>query len=433
MKGLHNFGLNVIDLESITNQALESRGGKVILPNDTVLVVHDLDGQTYYAKIDQDNKKIEDAGEGRISMILDEKYDLDGRLTTEKPESISNPLDVTVKKKSGGGGAHNAAYGQGVFLEGHIKAITQGSAGQRQFGDVYKIKPYIHVMHGDDFIEDCLPRTVNYHRICECENDAIGRNLILTVQGRKVTLRSNPVPYDKKHADSLLDKIHEGDVLFLNTVKENDYLEIAERAIQSGKLGKFILAATDSMIAKVGKEKIQELIGHSDVYISNVDEMSSLTGIDPTDQPSLIKAMDTVRELQLAYNHTKKRPHMYITFGEAGAAAMDISGNIFYQPCIDFPINTPLAHRIVNTNGCGDAFASIVGTLESAGLPTIEILDYANTAGQICSQIRSAIGSELATPGRIADFTQKYGNKPIKLYDRPQGDFTGSVTVHCRF
>jgi len=228
-------------------------------------------------------------------------------------------------------------------------------------------------------------------------------------------------------------RIKKGDVLFVNTVKDRDYLEIAYAALRTGKIGKCIVAATDSMIDKLGADEIRKLVGFSDVYISNVDELERLTQTEITDNPSLARAMDKVRDMQLSGSRDGKKPHVYVTFGENGAAVMDTSGNVFYQPTMNFQSRGPLAPRIVNTNGCGDAFAGIAATLEASGFPTLEILDYANCAGQICTQHNGASGNFLATPEKISEFKKQYSSSPIKMYDRPQQDFIGGIIVNCRF
>jgi len=441
---IHNFGMNnVIDLECLVlNSAPLISRGRLEIPYPALLAVKDLDNIEYYAEIMAEQNGII-SSEGKILLKLNEKYDLAARLSKEKPQTshdkafqnagFNGILEVRVDGKSGGGGAHNAAYGQGIFLQGAVGARDKGALVQRSFGDVYNIRSYLHVMYGDPFIEDKLPPFVTYHPICDCEGSEVERNVNIPIKGEKIIFRSKPFPYDKRHPESIDSYIKKGDVLFVNTVKDRDYLEIAYAALRTGKIGKCIVAATDSMIDKLGADEIRKLVGFSDVYISNVDELERLTQTEITDNPSLARAMDKVRDMQLSGSRDGKKPHVYVTFGENGAAVMDTSGNVFYQPTMNFQSRGPLAPRIVNTNGCGDAFAGIAATLEASGFPTLEILDYANCAGQICTQHNGASGNFLATPEKISEFKKQYSSSPIKMYDRPQQDFIGGIIVNCRF
>ena len=163
---VQNFGLNNIDLEGRVEENETSQGIKTVamevssfqgrrtafeLPPNLLFRVISSDGGVYYAKLDEsavgNPRKIFPNSGGGVTILADEKYDLNGKLETNIPSNVNDLWQIKVTEITGGGGAHNTAYGQQMYLSGISDANI----------NVRLIVPYGHTI-----IQTKLPQGLEY-------------------------------------------------------------------------------------------------------------------------------------------------------------------------------------------------------------------------------------------------------------------------------
>ncbi|MEK6892251.1 MAG: carbohydrate kinase family protein [Nanoarchaeota archaeon] len=424
MVTVHNVGLNNIDLEGRVKETETSQRIKTVNmsisgflglrtafelpPNMGFKIVSG--GTNYYVELDPNSpvnqSKMFRNANGSLTILADEKYDLTGALvpSLEPPGHLKEFWQIEVTEATGGGGAHNTAFGQQVYLS---EAPEQ---------DI-RIKLVVPV--GYTLIRDRLPNGLEYSPLAGISDGDASANLnFAPVNGKKITLRSNvPVP---TVSDTDLG-VQPEDVIVLNTIRGLDYVGLVERVLQANSDARLFLSATDSMIQSLGPEKVWELVSRSDVYVSNREELERMVGLKINDPRTLAEKMFQVQNALLQRESSPGK--VYITFGQAGSAALGQERVVYYQDTSAGTINPFKKLNIVNTNGCGDAYLSIVVIMEILGHTILEILNDANAAGHMCATMPTASGTWMATERRIKEFRDSYGRSDFHRYDNRRGEF----------
>jgi len=449
---VHNYGLNNIDLEgrveeNNTSQKIKhfdvevsgfhgKRTAFELPPHMWFKVFYDK--KDYYCVLDEtkrgDPQKIFPNSYGGVTILGDEKYDLVGKLEPSLSHTVTQEFwQIRIIEATGGGGAHNTAFGQQIYLS-EIKDPD--------------IAIKLTVPVGSTLIQSRLPADLEYNHLYGISNEDVSMNLnFAPVNGKKITLRSQAM-YPQTRVSNL--GISNGDVVVLNTVRDVNYLGLLEDALRINEDVKLFLAATDSMIGSIGTKKVWELIRRSDVYVSNKDElenlysfkgeevnkldetidnlgvvnkgeMKKLVGVKINDPQTLARMMYHVQSNLITRDGSPGR--VYITFGEGGSSALGQEKVIYWQPVTPGDINPFKRLTIGNTNGCGDAYLAIVVIKEILLHPTLEILNEANTAGHICATKATASGAWMATESRIKEFRDTYGKPDFHRYDQRAMDF----------
>ncbi len=361
-----------------------------------------------YGIVDIHDPKIS-ATDKDFTLLADDKYSLTGGLEKHPPQGFKELWHTEVIEATGGGGAYNTAYGQQVFLDDLLLG-----------GYDHNFKVRLTVPWGSDFIQNKLHTELShldYFPVYGIDDEKIGMNINFSpVDGKKLTFRSK-VP--KAVGKPRIVEIDSGDVVVLNTVRDQNYLGLLKEVLQNDESVRLFLAATDSMIKALGIVEVEALIKRSEVYVSNKEELEQLMG-NIHDAKTLVEKMRSIQSLQ---SSGKRKGSVYVTFGEMGGVVLDREGGVYFQPAMPM-VDNPFAKReIVNTNGCGDAYLSIVVIKEVLGEKAVEILDSANAAGHICATQPTASGLWMATDSIIKDFRNMYGKPDILGYDNKIGKF----------
>ena len=421
---VNNVGLNNIDLEGRVKANETSNRIKTVdmsvsgffgvrtafeLPPDMGFKVIS-GGTTYYAELDPNSPvnqpKMFRNSNGGWTILADEKYNLTGALvpSVEAPSHLKEFWQIEVTEATGGGGAHNTAFGQQVYLS---EAPEQ---------DI-RIKLVVPV--GYTLIRDRLPNGLEYSPLSGISDGDSSANLnFAPVDGKKITLRSN-VPAPIIPETNL--GIQQGDVIVLNTIRGSDYLGLVEKVLQANGDARLFLSATDSMIQGIGPEKVWELVGRSDVYVSNREEFERMVNLKINDPRTLAEQMFRVQNALVQREGSPGR--VYVTFGQTGSAALGQERVVYYQDTASGTINPFKRLNIVNTNGCGDSYLAVVVIKEILGHPLVETLNFANTAGHICATMPTASGNWMATERAITSFRDKYGKPDFYRYDSRKSEF----------
>ena len=419
---IHNLGLNNIDLEGRVEENSVSQQIKTVemkvsglfgmrtafeLPPGIGFEVN-FGGKTYYARLDETDKgtpqKIFPNAKGGVTILADEKYNLTGRLETRPPEGIKDFWHITITEAVGGGGAHNTSFGQLIYLS----EISNSGM------EVRLIVPI-----GHSLIQGNLPPHLEYSPLYGLDNENFPMNInFAPVNGKKITLRSKTKGPQIKNTDL---GISSGDVVVLNTVRDSAYLGLLEDVLSSNKEVRLFLAATDSMIQAIGKDKVLGLVKRSEVYVSNREELEKLVGTQINDAQNLVEKMNYIRSLLQTRNGSPGG--VYITFGEYGSVVLGSDGIVYYQPVTPANIDPFKKLNIVNTNGCGDAYLAVVVIKEVLSHPSLEILNDANAAGHICAVNPTAAGTWMAGEDKIRTFRDSYGKPDFLRYDNLKREF----------
>lgn len=419
---LVNFGLNNIDLEGRVegNETSEQirqvemdvsgfLGKKTAFELPRGIAFQIIQGENiYYARLDTDSpgdppKIFPNAGKG-VTILADEKYDLHGNLQSSASEGMERFWQIKISEVTGGGGAHNTAFGQQVYLSDATNA---------------EMKVRLVVPIGHELIRDRLPKSLEYTPLAGINNDNVPSNLnFAPVNGKKITLRSKVSPSDMGEPELGL---YDGDVVILNTVRDPAYLGIIERTLASNREIRLFLSATDSMIHSIGKGKVLDLVARSEVYVSNREELEKLVGKKINDAQTLAEMMYQLQSRLLVRDGSLGR--VYITFGQFGSVALGQDKLIYYQSTATGDLDPFKRLNIVNTNGCGDAYLSVVVINEIMQRPIIEILGYSNAAGHLCATMPTASGTWMATERKVKDFREKVGFPDFHRYDKMAGEF----------
>jgi len=416
---MYVFGENVIDMEAFLDPN-NSRGIFVTteyfsLPNRIGIRLCD-GSNKYYGKIATNNKNITAGDSNRINLPVDRKYDLEGTLALladkEVPawkvkNNIDDFIDVILREKTGGGGAHNTAYGIQIYLNGHLTLHL----------DVELVVP-----SGSKMLKSRLPPGLKYHPLIDYADDKVPLNINVALEyGKKLTFRSKPA-----HSFNLNNKklhIGNGDIVIIDSIKNKEYLEYIDSILDNGSSLGLYLAATDSMITSLGNKKVYDLALRSDLYVSNIEEFSLLCEKDISNDILLANRIVQFQEdMQKKYD---KKGTIAITFGEWGSVIADKSSNIYFQPVASSKMLSPFKEHvhIVNTNGCGDTYFAVMAICEAIGYLAHISLNYANAAGHLCAFNDAATGSWMPTPSKIENYRGQFGNTPILKYDFSEKKF----------
>ncbi len=417
---IHVFGENVIDLEGKLPESLVAGASltttNLTLPITTAIrVIDKKDGAFFYGKVDTNDEKISSLDSTAVRIPVDDKYSLEGSLVPlnddqkdawMKKNDIEQFLDVYLVKKSGGGGAHNSSFGEQVYLNDSNLPL-----------EVRLIVPY-----GSEFIKQNLPLNLEYDPLFGFDDDKIATNLNIALQfGKKLTFRSKPITVE--NYGNLNNKVKDNDIIVIDSIKDQKYIDAIWALFDSEFTLKFYFAATDSMVKALGRKKVYDLALRSDLYVSNEDEFNMVIGKQtPTDE-LLVDAMKELQnEQSKVYN---KRGRIIVTQGEVGSTLYDKDSKTYFQAVAQSPIISPHTNpiKIVNTNGCGDAYFSLVIISEAREDPSTRTLDFANAAGHLCAFQETASGDWMATEKRIENFRKNFGNSQVLFYSTMDKEF----------
>ncbi|MEK6808933.1 MAG: PfkB family carbohydrate kinase, partial [Nanoarchaeota archaeon] len=275
------------------------------------------------------------------------------------------------------------------------------------------------VPYGHTIIQTKLPQGLEYAPLYGMRDEEVPMNLnFAPVNGKKITLRSKTGSLPNDQIDLGLSS---DDVVVLNTIRNPNYLRLLEDSLKSNENTRLFLSATDSMIQSIGDKKVWELIGRSDVYVSNREELEKMVGTQINDSQTLAEMMYKVQLALKTRDGSLGR--VYVTFGEYGSAALGQEKLIYYQAVASGNIDPFKKLNVVNTNGCGDAYLSVVVIKEILSHSLLEILNDANTSGHICATMPTASGTWMATERKIRDFRDNYGKPDFHRYDQRTKEF----------
>ncbi|MGV8171647.1 MAG: hypothetical protein ACP5OA_03055 [Candidatus Woesearchaeota archaeon] len=411
---MHTFGENVKDCEGELGSKLT--GGASLtteyltLPINTGLRITNKDLKVSYCKILIDKNRMISINNHLIQIPVDTKYDMDGTMISlndkelelwKKNEGITNFLDISLKDTKGGGGAHNSAYCSQVYLNSSHKL---------------PLEVRLVVPHKSSFIEEMLPKGLIYDSIIDSNDDSVPSNLnIKLAYGKKLTFRSKSG--DSKEYDIDTTKIKDNDIIIVDSIKNPTYINAITNVLDARPDLEFYLAATDSMMNKLGRKKVYDLALRSDLYVSNSEEFNMLMKKDITDAMLLA---DVLLSFQDKHKLKSGKPGtIAITYGENGSVICDKDYNIYFQPVAMASRTTPYTQDvpIVNTNGCGDAYFSMMAIGHAVGYDSTIKLNYANAAGHLCAFKNTATDAALYTNADIKNYRKNFSNAPIYCYN----------------
>lgn len=406
MVKLVNFGNGGFDLESVVNSQINVVGDSVRLPRN--VVARDKT-RFYYGRIINDGNSGDD-----VSLVLDGKYDLGNFRVFDKERDLEDFLrksgikqkdrvELKVKKTNPGQGALNAAYAGAVFQQGNNPI------------DLFLVSNYYSAV-----VKNKLPSNLKYKPVCK-KHGAVPTNVNIKIQGKKLTFRTPIESYCGIHSSNVLDNLISDDAIFIDSVKDNGFLDLALKSIVRNNPHVYV-SATESMVKKAGKGSVWILLKESEVYIAGFGELELLTG-DIEGYDKLKKAMALVQ------SRMKSGARVYVTDDDKGSYVFDENGNLYHHPVAKNA--DPRDFFVKNTSGCGDAFAAIISLLELArlgrgrGYSTAEILGYAGIAGQINARLPTTCSNKMATKQRINNYLTK--NPEVKMIR----EYDGKEFVDC--
>lgn len=415
---IHLFGESVIDVEGTLGPKLA--GGvsltteNLTLPNDMGLRVNE-PGNVLYGKILFDERTMETIN-GHIRIPVDKKYYLDGILLSmsdaqldrwKQDENINDFLDISFGKKSGGGGAHNAAYCAQVYLN-DVQSLP--------------LEVRLVVPNKSSFIAENLPKGLGYDSIFESIDNLVPSNLNVSLEyGKKLTFRSRKSGYTKYVIDRK--KIKDNDIIAIDSIKDKAYIEAIKGVRKSRPNLDLYLAVTDSMIKNLKREYTYRLALESDLCVCNNDEFNMLTDKKVSNDVEMVIALESFQDDH--FRNSGKSGTIAVTYGENGSIICDRNRNIYFQPTALASKTSPytLPTPIVNTNGCGDAYFAVMAVGHAAGYSSIIKLNYANAAGHLCAFKPTATDLAMPTESGIESYRRNFSSAPIYSFNHKSKKF----------
>jgi hypothetical protein len=421
---MHIFGENVIDFEGVLGSKLTGGASltteHLTLPVGTGLRIND--NNKYYGKILVDTDRMTLVNGHSIRIPVDKKYDLDGIILSlsdaqlaqwMKDEHITNFLDIILTGKNGGGGAHNSAYCAQVYL----------NSSQNLPLEIRLVVP-----DKSSFIEQSLPSGLHYDSILSNDDALVRSNLNISLEyGKKLTFRSRKANYIKYNIDAK--KIKDNDIIVIDSIKDSTYIDAVNQVLDSKPGVDFYLAATDSMINKLGRNKVYELALKSDLYVSNSEEFDMLMNKNISDDVDLANKLGIFQNEQKFINGKNgkngKAGTIVVTYGDLGSIICDKNSNIYFQSVASAPKTTPFVREtpIVNTSGCGDAYFAMMAVGHAIGYGTSIKLNYSNAVGHLCAFKPTATDPTLSTNSDIENYRRNFSNAPIYCYNQKSKKF----------
>ena len=418
MQTIHTFGDNVRDLEGTISPLM---GGGASLTTEYltlpltmgIRVIDKKTGTTYYGKVQTADDRIASINSTGVRIPVDDKYNLDGSLTPleenqvdawKAQNGIASFLDVQLVMTAGGGGAHNSSVGEQVYLNGQRDLPLQAR---------------LVVPFGSQAIADNLPKGLIYHPLFGITEGSVAANLNISLEyGKKLTFRSKPSAVGT-YAN--LGAVTSGDIVIVDSVKDPKYITAVLSLL--GEKVQFYLAATDSMVKALGRQAVYDLALRTDLLVANEGEFDMIMGRDTKTDQAFVDTLAKLQDDQ--HNQTGKRGRILVTHGELGSTLYEIDQRAYFQPVALSPIKSPhtTPTRIVNTNGCGDAYFAVAVISQAVGLPVKPTLSNANAAGHLCAFEKAASGDWMATDESIRKFRDIFGDPPIMFYSMTHKEF----------
>jgi hypothetical protein len=380
--------------------------GQIDAPSESGLVQIDLDGSKKDFKTRRTFKNQEEVLEHLNGLFSQEYVTLDDAI-----EGLQGRVLVGNAEANLGQGALNAAYAAAIFRQGVRKNLQLDIA--------------IVSLYGNATVENEL-KELGIENCVVSEKDGVPINVNRHLT-QKLTLRSPEPPYlgEEIRKGHILDNLHKEDAIFIDSVKDGAYaallLEKLAAAKSRNELPHVYISVTDSMFKKLDTGVINRLLSYSEVYIARLEELELLSGIKVKQEKDnegnvtvslyekLHEAMHITRDrMKQDGNGGKLKPRIYVTNDAGGAYVHDREHKICYHPVAK--LSDPLGDKVVNTSGCGDAFAAVAVYLELLrtndliNTKTNQILGYASIAGQINAHLPTTCGDEMANPSRINEF-----------------------------
>jgi len=207
----------------------------------------------------------------------------------------------------------------------------------------------------------------------------------------------------------------------VDSVKDPKYITAVLSLL--GEKVQFYLAATDSMVKALGRQAVYDLALRTDLLVANEGEFDMIMGRDTKTDQAFVDTLAKLQDDQ--HNQTGKRGRILVTHGELGSTLYEIDQRAYFQPVALSPIKSPhtTPTRIVNTNGCGDAYFAVAVISQAVGLPVKPTLSNANAAGHLCAFEKAASGDWMATDESIRKFRDIFGDPPIMFYSMTHKEF----------
>ena len=425
---IYVLGENVVDLEATLDSP--PKGGSITLqsldiPPDMGLRIPEGE-ESYCGVFDfQSSERVRMLPNGLVRVPTDDKYRLKGRVEPipndrlsewQSENNIKSFLESRLRAKAGGGGALNNAYGQQVYLEN-----IDGTPNAR----VPRVS--LATVAGSEFIRKSIPKTLQYQPLLGIDEKHIGWNVNISLEfGLKLTFRSSLQNGHLFESKINVLEVAPGDVLVVDSLKNRFVADAVLDLINEFPNVSLYLAATDSMVKELGREKVREMANRSKVFVANEQEFNLVMeeardkfdeGRYP-DDPSLVDAMRRLAEAQQKVQGSAGM--IWVTHGEMGATVLDRGHDCYFQAVARAPIEGPHSRpvEVTNTNGCGDAFCAVVCCCTVLEQPVVKILRQANAAGHICALNDTASGPWMATPARIGNHHSQFGTPQILHFSK---------------
>jgi len=329
-----------------------------------------------------------------------------------KDLALHEVLQLNCEGYNLGQGALNAAVGRAMFMPGVFRHLDVPESVERLLVTIYH----------DSHIEEQLGHfNVEYDPACKdhgrVPTNINGRSLPVI---KKWTVRAPTESYCGQHRPESLDNLTEDDAIFIDSIKDNTFLMMAYGCIAQKRPHVYV-SPTDSMVNNVGSGAVNALLRCSEVYVAGKDELELFLGIEIKSYQDLKDAMGDIQSRMDTRDDRKGR--VYVTWDDKGAFVLDEEGGLYHQKAIRDRDPCDLAISGGTTSGCGDAFASVMTSLEylrSNGVvdyTTAEILGYAGIAGQINAQNSTTCGPMMATVEKINDYLEENSDmRKIRQY-----------------
>jgi sugar/nucleoside kinase (ribokinase family) len=169
------------------------------------------------------------------------------------------------------------------------------------------------------------------------------------------------------------------------------------------------VSATDSMINSIGRGMVNCILKESELYVAGLAELQVLLGRTVKSYTDL---NDMMTEVQKNMNIDCDCA-VFVTYDDKGAFLL-YDGTLYHHPVAK--ITDPLGFGVINSSGCGDAFAAVAAVLyllraHGLKIDPKDILGYASIAGQIkATTVGTACGAGMACQDSINDFLKGEGN-----------------------
>ncbi|MEI6731060.1 MAG: carbohydrate kinase family protein [archaeon] len=353
---------------------------------------------------------------------------------SDKIEGVTETKSLNCIPRPGGGPTNN--YYAAATLE-------------QSFGSVISLELLVSELNR--FVRDTLDGELDrsnrsYNWIRKTDGDAI--NISLRSNGDRVAYTSREKPFEESEIGDLrlkLDRFlrfERNDLLVVNSVKDKSYLEgILDRYDESAKSGNqphLVAAVTNSMLAerKNGLD-VCRLVNSAEIYVSNQEEFFEFTKSEMftnRGSASQLTSRDFYRGmlkiLEGSEGGSSKR-RVYVTRGKEGVYMLDSDGILYWQKVSSFSSSKPEGEEMVDQNGAGDTFTGVMTLLEArGGYNSLEILDYAHAAAQLCIRREGANEAGLITRESIRAFREDH-EESIRKYDLSKDKFESLLTIKC--